>query len=341
MTDFFGTIRSYLLEYLPNQKCFSLNTIKAHKNALNLFVSFLRDERQMKIVSINFSVLDRQIFIDFLQWLTENRGCSLSSRNQRLSILRTFFGYAGQLDCLQVALELAVKRIPTAREPKTMPVFLSENSLKALLEQPNVAKSNGFRDRFFMVLMYDTAARCSELLDMKVCDLKLNSTHPIAYLRGKGNKVRLVPLMPKTVEYCHQYLKKFHPNTDGTSGEHLFYTTIHEAKNRMTAATVGAFMKIYGNSARSSCPEMPERVHPHQLRHTRAIHLYRDGMPLVLVGEYLGHANPITTKTYAYADAEMKRRVLEKLHKNRNTPQEIKPIWQNDDEMILKLSGLK
>ena len=76
------------------------------------------------------------------------------------------------------------------------------------------------------------------------------------------------------------------------------------------------------------------------LRHTRAIHLYREGAPLVLVGEYLGHVNPATTKVYAYADTEMKRRALEKVDKERGISYDAPPIWQNDEEIILKLSGL-
>jgi len=341
MNDFFKTIRSYLLEYLTKQKCRSENTIKAHKNALNLFVSYMRTEKRLKIEKINFEVLSRQIIIDFLDWLVDIRGCSLASRNQRLSILRSFFDYAGQLDCTQIALELSVKKIPVARHPKRMVEFLSENALKVLLEQPNTDKLNGLRDRFFMSLLYDSGARCSELLDMKVCDLKINITHPIAYLRGKGSKVRSVPIMPKTVEHCRYYLNKFHTNTDFASDNFLFYTTIHNEQRRMSPDAVAKFMKKYGEQARKLCPEVPERIHPHQLRHTRAIHMYRDGVPLVLVGEFLGHVDPITTKIYAYADTEMKRKALEKTNALRTDAFDISPVWKDDEDMILRLSGLK
>jgi len=139
MSDFFNVVRSYLLEYLPRQKCFSENTIKAHKNALNLFVSYLRTVKLMKVGNIKFPIMDRQLIIDFLDWLTEVRGCARSSRNQRLSILRTFFEYAGQLDCTQVALEISIKKIPAAKCPKPLVDFLSENALKALLSQPSTA----------------------------------------------------------------------------------------------------------------------------------------------------------------------------------------------------------
>lgn len=340
MTDFFNAIRSYLLEYLPKQKCCSPNTIKSHKNTLNLFVSYLRSVKDLKVESINFSGINRQTIIDFLNWLVDGRGCSLSSRNQRLSIIRTFLEYAGQLDCTQMALALSVKKIPAAKHPKKIVDFLSENALKALLEQPDTSKLNGIRDRFFMMLMYDTGARCGELLDMKISDLRIDITNPVAYLRGKGNKVRSVPLMAKTVEHCRNYLRIFHPGAEAASGEYVFFTTIHDARHQMSPDAVAQFMKKYGEKARTICPEVPERVHPHQLRHTRAIHIYRGGAPLVLVGEYLGHVNPATTKVYAYADTEMKRKALEKAEGIRSFAKETTPIWKNNEDMILRLSGL-
>jgi len=341
MSDFFDTIRSYLLEYLPQQKCRSENTVKAHKNTLNLFVSYLRTVRQLKVANIKFSIINRQLVIDFLNWLTDVRGCSLSSRNQRLSILRTFFEYAGQLDCTQIALEVSIKKIPTANHPKPMVDFLSENALKVLLSQPVTTKLNGIRDRAFMSMLYDTAARCSELLDMRISDLKLNVAHPVAYLRGKGEKIRAVPIMPKTVEHCRQYLQIFHPKAKLKSSDYLFYTTIHGERHRMSPDTVAQFMKKYGEKARKVCPEVPERVHPHQLRHTRAIHIYRDGTPLVLVGEYLGHVNPATTKIYAYADTEMKRKALAKSDAQRSSVTDVVPMWRDNEDMILKLAGLQ
>lgn len=341
MSDFFKTIRGYLLEYLVKQKCSSKNTVKAHKNALNLFVSYMRTEKRIKVEKICFETMDRQTVLDFLDWLVDARGCSLASRNQRLSILRAFFAYAGQLDCTHVALELSVKKIPAAKYSKRMVEFLSENALKALLEQPNAGKDNGLRDRFFMSLMYDTGARCSELLDMKIRDLRIDIKHPVAYLRGKGDKVRSVPVMPKTVEHCKQYLKMVHSDAEHTSGEYLFFTTIHGERKRMSPSAVAKFMRKYGEKARLVCPEVPERIRPHQLRHTRAIHMYRDGIPLVLVGEYLGHVDPITTKVYAYADTEMKRKALEKASSLRPGFTDVVPIWQDDEDMILRLSGLK
>lgn len=341
MTDFFKAIRDYICKYMPNQKCLSENTIKSHRLCLNLFVSYLRTEKNLKLDKITFASLDKQVIIDFLEWMKKTRNISNDSRRQRLSILRTFFAYAGELDCTNIALEQDIKKIPMGRKRSKIVEHLSDNALKTVLAQPDINKLSGQRDRFFMTLMYDTGARVSELLNLKICDLKIETTHPVVYLHGKGNKVRCVPLMPKTVEHCKGYISVFHKDATSTSPDYMFYTNLHGKRHQLTAAAVGKFMKKYGESARSICQEVPERVHPHQIRHTRAIHLYRDGMPLVLVGEQLGHADPVTTKVYAHADSEMKRKAIAKADLVHGEVYSESPVWENDDDMILKLVGLK
>jgi site-specific recombinase XerD len=339
MSDFFKTIRGFITEYLPKQRCFSENTITAYRTALNLFVEYLRTERGLSVNKINFGIIDREIVIGFLDWLEHSRSCNVSSRNHRLMVLRAFFAYAGVVDCTQEALHQDITKVPIKTAPGRVIEFFSENALEALLKQPDATKPRGIRDLFFMMLMYDMAARCGELLNMRVRDLRINTKYPVAYLCGKGNKPRSSSLLNKTVEHCQRYLRVFHPNQN--PDDYLFYTVIHGARNQMSADCVARFMQKHGDSARKECAEVPERLHPHQLRHTRAIHFYREGMPLSLIAEQLGHASVETTKIYAYADTEMKRAAMEKADRNRNiTPQAI-PIWENNEDMILKLSGLK
>lgn len=192
-----------------------------------------------------------------------------------------------------------------------------------------------------MVLMYDTATRCSELLDMKVCDLHLDARHPIAYLHGKGRKTRTVPLLNKTVQHCRQCLRKFHPIYGNRSETPLFYTVIHGAKQKMSADTVAAFFTKYGRMAKCVYLEFSEHIHPHMMRHTRAMHLYQSGMPMVLLSRYLGYAQAETTMIYAHADTEMKRAAIRKAdaaRKSKSIPDE---IWSDNEEIILKLSGLR
>ena len=256
--------------------------------------------------------------------------------------LRSFFHYAGLTDISCISVEMEIAKVPIKKTKGKIVEFLSENALKSLLETPDVKTKIGLRNRFFMILMYDTAARCQELLDLKLRDFVLDNNKPYVYLTGKGGKQRSVPLLSKTVKHYEQYLKSFH--TEQTSGDdYIFYTVSHNQRHQMSADTVLAFMKKYGEQARKGCHEVPMRVHPHQLRHTRAMHLYRSGWPLPFVSELLGHAKITTTNIYAYADVEMKRIALERADLP-TAPSENDysvPHWQDDEEMILKLSGLR
>ncbi|MEB3102871.1 tyrosine-type recombinase/integrase [Ferviditalea candida] len=338
---FFKLIRNFLTIYLPKQKCYSLNTIKSYKEALNLLLDYLQTEKQIPLLRITFELLDSTTIGRFLDWLEEVRGCSVSTRNQRLMALKSFFKYAAMMDSSQIAAHAELAKVATKKAPSSIVEFLTEKALKILLEQPSTHSRCGIRDRFFMILMYDTAARCQEMLDLRLKDIQLQPKNSIAYLTGKGGKMRVVPLMDKTVEHCRYYLDNFHPSGIGSADDYLFYTTIHGKQNQMSPDNVASFMKRYGKLAKEGCSEVPENVHPHQLRHTRAIHLYRGGMPLALLSEFLGHADLATTQIYAYADTEMKRAAIQKVDgMNQLTPRE-QPVWLDDDEMIRKLYGLK
>ena len=81
---------------------------------------------------------------------------------------------------------------------------------------------------------------------------------------------------------------------------------------QMSVANAERLIKQYGKSARENCDDIPENVHPHLFRHSRAMHLYRHGMDLTLIAQWLGHADVNTTLVYAYADTEMKRNAISK-----------------------------
>ena len=243
------------------------------------------------------------------------------------------------LDSGKIYMQVEVGNISIRKTPGKVVEFLTAPALETLFEQPTRFKTNGYRDFCFMRLMYDTAARCQELVDAKIHDLSIRKTHATICLAGKGNKLRIVPISPSVVELLKTYLDKVHPTEQRQNDDYLFFTTHHGRKSRMSTDAVNLFMKKYGETARRACPEVPERVHPHQLRHSRAMHLYRAGMPLVLLSEFLGHADVNTTRIYAWADTEMKRQAIQKVSKA-TAGDSIEPIWANDEEMIKRLYGL-
>ena len=132
----------------------------------------------------------------------------------------------------------------------------------------------------------------------------------------------------------------FHTTADYHSEAPLFFTVIHGTQQKMSPDTVSAFFIKYGSMAKLVCPEVPEHIHPHMMRHTRAMHLYQSGMPMVLLSQYLGHAQVETTMIYAHADTEMKRAAIQKADAVRKAKPAPDEIWADNEEMILKLSGL-
>lgn len=338
--QFFLTIRSFFEIYLIKNRSCSFNTVKSYKDALNLYLDFLEGMKKVPMVKVSWDCFDRQTVQEFLIWLEEVRGCGKQTQRQRLAAIRSFIQYGGILDVCTVAIQADVGKIKLRKPPQKLVHWLTKEELAVFLSQPNGAKRTGLRDMVFLTVMYDTAARCQELIDLKIRDLSLMHTAPWVYLTGKGNKTRVVPLLPKTAQHLKKYLDKFHPEDVREQTDYVFYTHSGPQK-RMSEDTVAAFVKKYGAFAKEVCPSIPERVHPHMLRHTRAMHLYQDGVPLALISEFLGHSQIETTKIYAYADTEMKRKAIQKA--NSTIPDTVpNPIWDlNDKEAIRKLAGLK
>lgn len=133
-----------------------------------------------------------------------------------------------------------------------------------------------------MLLMHDSAARVQEMLGIRLKDIKLGTT-PTVTLSGKGKKIRTVPLMRQTVEYCLRYLDILHPGEPEYFGQFLFFTLMHEVKKPMNSSTVRRIMSSYGASAKEGSAEIPDGVHPHLFLHSRAMHLYQHGMDLSLI----------------------------------------------------------
>lgn len=257
-----------------------------------------------------------------------------------MAALKSFFRYAAIEDPTLIAAYGELQRVHAVKSTPDPVDYLSEPALKALLAQPDVRTNRGVRDRFLLILLYDTAARIQELLDIRLRDLTLSGATPCVYLTGKGKKTRIVPLLNKTVDHLTFYLDRFHPGSTRNNNDYLFYTVIHGRAGRMSEDTAAHWVKRYGEAARMVCPEVPERVHPHLLRHTRAMHLYQSGIPLSYLKDFLGHSQIHTTDRYAFADTKMMRDALEKVIQNSPAATGEQPMWNGDEALILKLCGL-
>lgn len=339
---FFELIREYLTVFLPLQKSSSSHTIKSYKETLNAFLTFLCSYLQKPLKDISFSSVTPDSINAFLQWLEVERGCKTSTLNHHLSVIRAFLKYASIREPVYNDCYLSAGQVVRRKEEtKYIVKHFNDDALRAMLFQPNPAIKNEHRDQFCMILLYDTGARNSELLNLRLQDVVIDTSTPYIIIRGKGKKIRSVPIMMETVRHFESYIKRFHKTTDPDSL--LFYTIIHRQIQRMSDDNVARFIQKYATKAKAVCPTVPEKVTPHMFRHSRALSLYRKGVPLPLIAEWLGHSNLETTLIYAYADTEMKRAAIEKAtgqnHPLRSTETFIEEHLL-DDDMIKKLYGL-
>jgi len=338
---FFQLIRDFLTIYLPKQKSASSHTIKSYKNVLNLLIDYTMNTLSCPITEIKFETMTRGHVEGFLEWMENHRKCSVSTRNQRLASLRSFYSYAANRDITLVAYLQELQKIPTKKSQKSQELkYFSEEVLKVILGIPNQQNKREFRNLFFMILLYDTGARNQEILHLHLKDMHTTAAEPYVTLFGKGKKTRLVPLMEKTIQHYEKYLDLYH--SEGKDHDFLFYTLRKGNKDAMSPDNTEKFIKRYGQLAQEINQDAPEKLHPHMFRHSRAMHLYRNGMPLPLLAEWLGHAQLETTMVYAHADTKMKQDAIEKATSALNPLKtaEVSIDWQEDEETIKKLYGL-
>lgn len=298
----FLLVHDYLKIYLPKQRNVSHNTIRSYQKALEELLDYVKNDRQISLGEVTFDHLTTAVILSFLEYLEVEKGCSVPTRNTRFAAICAFMDYAADRDLTLVANLNKLKKVPFKKSDIT--VAMDYMSMAAIIEQPDTSTPKGLRDQFFMILLYDTGARVQEILNIKLCDLQLGHL-PKVTLFGKDRKTRMVPLMEKTVLHLKKYLRMFHADT--ATDLPLFYSVTHGEKHPLTSRMAQYILQRYGEQARHICQEVPEKVHPHLFRHSRAMHLYQEGMDLTLVSQWLGHSQLETTQIYAHADTEHKR----------------------------------
>jgi site-specific recombinase XerD len=190
--------------------------------------------------------------------------------------------------------------IPTKRHDQPIVGFLSSEEIEAVLAAPPRGTWIGERDFALLSTAYNTGARVSELVGLRVQDVELDRA-PSVRIMGKGRKLRQVPLWKSTATTLRQWIKR----RDAGPTEPVFPNRRGEA---MTRSNVEKRMKIALRVAAKRCPSLgSRRASPHTLRHTTAMHLLQSGVDLATIALWLGHASLATTHTYVEADLAMRR----------------------------------
>jgi len=334
-TDFAKYLTEFLSIYLPTQKNVSRNTIRSYRDTFKLLIKYYQEVKQIMIERIALNDISRELLLDFLQWLEMERKNSISTRNQRLAAIHSFFRYvqaeepAGMLH-FQKIIGISIKKAP-----KTVVEHLVPEAVKLLLEQPDKHSSKGRRDLTLISVLYDSGARVQELIDLRVCDVILTAP-AIITLTGKGNKTRKVPIMKNTASLLQSYLLENQLDKHWKNQYPLF---TNSQNHKLTKEGIAYIISKYVMRARETSTLVPPRVKVHMFRHSKAMHLLHAGVNLIYIRDFLGHVDLKTTEIYARADTEMKRKALENVHPgliDSNLPD-----WNKDQPLLSWLSELK
>lgn len=328
-TDFSKGLTDFLSKYLPGERGASSNTINSYKITFVLFIVFMESKKNVRVSKLELKDITKESVVDFLNWLQIERKCSDSTRNVRLAAIHSFFSYLQYRVPENINEWQRILSIKVKKARKRSMNYLSVEGIKLLLAQPDLYTKKGRRDLAMLALMYDSAARVQEIIDLTPSSVRLENPF-VVKLVGKGKKSRTVPLMDQQVIHLKYYMERNGLLLPHANTYPLFYNSRRE---KLTRAGVHHILQHYAEMDREKNQKLiPEKISPHSLRHSKAMHLLQAGVNLVYIRDILGHESVQTTEVYARVDSKQKREAIEKAYAD-VVKREV-PSWTNNDNLL-------
>jgi integrase/recombinase XerD len=304
-TELGHCLQRFFREHLSAQRNLSSATLAAYADTFRLLFRYLRKANPRRAAPFLLDILTPETILRFLDHLEHKRGNCTRTRNARLAAIRCFVHYLS--DWLGPELPPALPRIlgiPFKRHVQRLIGFLNRQEVEAILAATDDTWT-GERDHLLFLLLYNTGARISEILALKVSDVSIAERH--IELIGKGRKQRRVPLWPQTQKRLRRWLKanRWPPQTP---------LLPNRFGQRLTRAGAAYQLQQLINRAAAQMPKLKKRrISPHSFRHSTAMALLEADVPIEVIALYLGHESPKTTHLYVEASLAMKKQALAKV----------------------------
>ncbi len=275
------------LEMMGVERGSSANTIESYRRDLADFIGFIKEPAE---------TVSREKIIKYMSSLAD-KGFSARTRARKLSSLNQFFLF---LYVEKIRTDNPCTNIDAPKLGKSLPKFLEEEEVEKLLE----AAASDTRLKCLLEILYATGLRVTELISLKKSSIRREKDDFHVFVKGKGNKERIVPLGRKAVEALGEYLRECEIKTEKkkktaaatAQNEWLFPS----GKSHLTRQRFGQMLKELAINSGID----PEKVSPHVLRHSFASHLLHHGADLRLVQELLGHEQIATTQIYTHIQSK-------------------------------------
>ncbi len=289
------TFNKYI-NYLEAERNASPYTVRNYTADLLGFFNFLKASGISSLKEV-----DRLTLRDYLSYLMK-QGLVKASIARKLSAIRSFYRYLLREGIMSTS---PVATTSSPKLDKRLPSFLTIEEVRRLLEAPDLSTPQGQRDRALLELLYASGIRVSELVQLNLEQVNLN-THEIR-VWGKGAKERAVLMGRPAAEALTTYLSQGRPELLGRKKSRALF--LNRDGERLPARRIQKILAKYARLA-----GIDKRVHPHLLRHTFATHLLDGGADLRVVQELLGHADLSSTQIYTHVTKSQAKKVYLAAH---------------------------
>ncbi|WP_405128730.1 site-specific tyrosine recombinase XerD [Pseudoalteromonas sp. PB2-1] len=280
------------LDTLYLEQGVSENTLAAYRSDLEKFCQFLKDKDLLAVSNE-----------DIEAYLAYRVDLGLKSRStaRSISALKRFYQYFVREKAIA---DSPMVNIAQPKAGQSLPKTLSEAEVEALLGAPDIEDPMGLRDKAMLELLYATGLRVTELVGLRMEQINLRQA--VVFVKGKGNKERLVPLGEEAMYWLEQFLKVGRSHMIKHATDFVFPS---KRGIGMTRQTFWHRIKHYAILASVESP-----LSPHTLRHAFATHLLNHGADLRVVQMMLGHSDLSTTQIYTHVANERLKSVHEQHH---------------------------
>ena len=323
-------VQLFFTEYLVVQRALSPRTIASYRDAMMLFLDFAHNRLGKEPTALKLADIEPDLILAFLDHLEQQRHNSVRSRNLRLTALRAFLKFSSRRDVSSFYVIQRALGVPMKRFESPMLGFMSREEMLAVIGQPGDTWTSQ-RDHLLLAMLYNTGARVSEIIGVRVGDVVLDESACV-HLHGKGRKQRSTPLWKSTVQEIRAWIKRnpalkvddaLLPNRDGQA------MTRFNVSQRLDIAVARA-SEVHGSLS-------TRNISPHTIRHSVAMHLLQSGVAFSVIALWLGHESTTTTHRYVEANLEMKEKALAKLQEPDTKMCRYQPV---DDALMQFLRSL-